>query len=104
MDVHTSDADSLIERNDQDVQKEDDRESEEPTIVVYTRRWYVLMVFSLMSTTQGFVWGTWGPIATSTHYTFGWADSDIALLVIWGPIRFILGSPFFTWLQNTKGL
>ncbi len=77
---------------------------EDPQTAVYRRRWYILAVFSLISTTQGFIWGSWGPIANSTNHAFGWEDRDIALLALWGPICFLPAAPFFSWLQNAKGL
>ena len=103
MDIRTADCDPLIQTGGEDAtgtQRKDD----ELTIAVYKRRWYILMIFSLMSTTQGFVWSTWGPIATSAYDAFGWTDADIALLAIWGPVCYILGAPLFLWLQNSKGL
>ena len=103
MDISPVDCDPLIQTCEQDAtgtQRKDD----ELTIAVYKRRWYILMIFSLMSTTQGFVWSTWGPTATSANDAFGWTDADIALLAIWGPVCYILGAPLFSWLQNSKGL
>ncbi|KAJ8297827.1 hypothetical protein KUTeg_024358 [Tegillarca granosa] len=59
-------------------------------IRVYKRRWYVLILFSLLAFTQGSFWITWGPIAASSEYAFGWSDADIALYANWGPIAFIV--------------
>ena len=102
MDISPADCDPLIQTGDQDATGT--QRKDELAIVVYKRRWYILMIFSLISTTQGFVWSTWGPIATSANDAFGWTDADIALLAIWGPVCYILGAPLFSWLQNSKGL
>ncbi|KAG7331245.1 hypothetical protein KOW79_005214 [Hemibagrus wyckioides] len=70
---------------------------------VYRRRWLVLILFSLLAFLQGMVWNTWGPIQNSAKHAFGFASTDIAILVIWGPVGFI---PWllFVWLMDKKGL
>lgn len=52
---------------------------------------------------QGMVWNFWGPIQNSAVRAFGFSKSDIAVLVLWGPIGFI---PWllFMWLMDKKGL
>ena len=70
---------------------------------VYHRRWYILVVFSLIAGLQAGVWNTWGPIAGSAESVFGWGDGSIALLENWGPITFILSFIFFSWLMDVKG-
>ncbi|OWF51146.1 disrupted in renal carcinoma protein 2-like [Mizuhopecten yessoensis] len=71
---------------------------------VYKRRWYVLVVFSLVAAIQGGYWNTWGPIAASTEEAFGWDDADIALLSNWGPIAYLISAVFFGWLIDVKGI
>lgn len=71
---------------------------------VYKRRWYVLLVFSLVAAVQGGYWNTWGPIAASTEEAFGWDDADIALLSNWGPIAYIISAVFFAWVIDVKGI
>ncbi|XP_053733364.1 solute carrier family 49 member 4 [Synchiropus splendidus] len=70
---------------------------------VYGRRWLVLTLFSLLGLLQGMVWNFWGPIQNSAVHAFGFTKSDIAVLVLWGPVGFI---PFvlFMWLMDKKGL
>ncbi|XP_056145761.1 solute carrier family 49 member 4 [Lampris incognitus] len=70
---------------------------------VYGRRWLVLTVFSLLGFMQGMVWNSWGPIQNSAMRAFGFTKSDIAVLVLWGPVGFI---PWllFMWLMDKKGL
>ena len=70
---------------------------------VYTRRWYILILFSLMAGTQGAVWNTWGPISSTAEEVFGWGDSTIALLSNWGPISYLVGGIFFSWALDVKG-
>lgn len=69
---------------------------------VYRRRWLVLILFSLLAFLQGMVWNTWGPIQNSAKHAFGFSSTDIAILVIWGPVGFI---PWllFVWLMDKKG-
>ncbi|XP_033742487.1 solute carrier family 49 member 4 homolog [Pecten maximus] len=71
---------------------------------VYKRRWYVLLVFSILAGCQGCAWNTWGPIAASSEEAFGWDDADIALLSNWGPISYLLSAVIFAWIIDVKGL
>ncbi|MED6268231.1 hypothetical protein CHARACLAT_020206 [Characodon lateralis] len=70
---------------------------------VYGRRWLVLTLFSLLALMQGMVWNFWGPIQNSAVKAYGFTNSDIAVLVLWGPVGFF---PWllFMWLMDTKGL
>lgn len=70
--------------------------------IVYRRRWLVLTLFSMLSFLQGMVWNTWGPIQISAKHAFGFSSTDIAVLVIWGPVGFF---PWllFVWLMDKKG-
>ncbi|XP_061697907.1 solute carrier family 49 member 4 [Syngnathoides biaculeatus] len=70
---------------------------------VYGRRWLVLCLFSLLALMQGMVWNFWGPIQNSAAHAFGFTKSDIAVLVLWGPVGFV---PWllFMWLMDKKGL
>ena len=72
-------------------------------IKVYKRRWYILMVFSLLAFTQGGYWNTWGPIAHSSEDAFSLTDADIALFTNWGPISYLIGFVFMAWLVDNKG-
>lgn len=69
---------------------------------VYGRRWLVLTLFSLLGFMQGMVWNTWGPIQISAKQAFGFSSTDIAVLVLWGPVGFF---PWllFMWLMDKKG-
>ncbi|KAG7501824.1 Disrupted in renal carcinoma 2 [Solea senegalensis] len=70
---------------------------------VYGRRWLVLTLFSLLGLMQGMVWNFWGPIQNSAVHAYGFSKSDIAVLVLWGPVGFV---PWllFMWLMDKKGL
>lgn len=69
---------------------------------VYGRRWLVLTLFSLLGLMQGMVWNFWGPIQNSAVHAFGFTKSDIAVLVLWGPVGFV---PWllFMWLMDKRG-
>ncbi|XP_055860116.1 solute carrier family 49 member 4-like isoform X3 [Biomphalaria glabrata] len=71
---------------------------------VYTRRWYILTVFSLFAFTQSCFWNTWGPISTSSEVAFGWTDSTVAWLTNWGPISYVITGLTFPWILQVKGL
>ncbi|RVE58393.1 hypothetical protein OJAV_G00208620 [Oryzias javanicus] len=70
---------------------------------VYGRRWLVLTLFSLLGLMQGMIWNFWGPIQNSAVQAYGFSNSDIAVLVLWGPVGFV---PWllFMWLMDKKGL
>ncbi|KAJ8283067.1 hypothetical protein COCON_G00055860 [Conger conger] len=70
---------------------------------VYGRRWLVLTIFSLLGFMQGMVWNTWGPIQNSAKHAYGFENTDIALLVLWGPIGYTSWLVFM-WLMDKKGL
>ncbi|XP_078460089.1 solute carrier family 49 member 4 homolog [Lampetra planeri] len=69
----------------------------------YRRRWAVLAAFCCISFLQGQVWNSWGPVAESARLVFGWGPSDVALLVVWGPVGFIL-CPLSVLLLDKRGL
>ncbi|CAN9498487.1 unnamed protein product [Ophioblennius macclurei] len=70
---------------------------------VYGRRWLVLALFSLLALMQGMVWNFWGPIQNSAAHAYGFTKSDIAVLVLWGPVGF-LPCFLFMWLMDKRGL
>uniref|UniRef100_A0A8C1GXN6 Solute carrier family 49 member 4 n=1 Tax=Cyprinus carpio TaxID=7962 RepID=A0A8C1GXN6_CYPCA len=70
---------------------------------VYGRRWFVLTMFSLLGFMQGLVWNTWGPIQISAKHVFEFSSTDIAVLVMWGPVGY-LPWLLFMWLMDKKGL
>ncbi|XP_056000684.1 solute carrier family 49 member 4-like isoform X2 [Ostrea edulis] len=80
------------------------REKQEDETNIYKRRWYILLLFSLLAMTQGAYWNTWGPIAESSEDAFHWEDSDIALFENWGPIGYLVAGFFSAWLADVKGL
>ncbi|KAJ8298210.1 hypothetical protein KUTeg_024741 [Tegillarca granosa] len=79
------------------------KETEPPKTKVYKRRYYILIVYSLLAFTQGALWNTWGPIAASSEDAFGWTDGDIALFANWGPISYIIATFILSWIVDVKG-
>ncbi|CAC5362491.1 DIRC2 [Mytilus coruscus] len=71
---------------------------------LYKRRWYILVVFSLIAFAQGGIWNTWGPIAEASEEAFGWTDGDIALFANWGPIAYLIATFPLAWIIDVKGL
>uniref|UniRef100_A0A8C1H851 Solute carrier family 49 member 4 n=1 Tax=Cyprinus carpio carpio TaxID=630221 RepID=A0A8C1H851_CYPCA len=70
---------------------------------VYGRRWFVLTMFSLLGFMQGLVWNTWGPIQISAKHVFEFSSTDIAVLVMWGPVGYLPWLLFMS-LMDKKGL
>jgi len=71
---------------------------------VFKRRWYVLVLFSLVYMTQSAIWNTWGPLTQSVKVAFGWSLDDVALLTNWGCIMYVASMAFFSWLMDVKGM
>jgi len=72
-------------------------------IQVFKRRWYILILYSLVNVMQSMIWNTWGPLALSAQIAFGWSLDDIALLTNWGCIMFAVSTFFFSWMMDVKG-
>lgn len=75
-----------------------------PTIHVYHRRWYILLVFSLLAFMQGGLGNVWSVIAGSVEIVFGWTDIDISLMQIWLYLAYLVSMFPFAWLIDQKGL
>jgi len=71
---------------------------------VFKRRWYILLLFSLVYVMQSTIWNTWGPLAQSAKIAFGWSLDEIALLTNWGCIMYVSSMVFFSWLMDVKGM
>jgi len=61
-----------------------------PHITVYKRRWYILLIFSLVAILQDTVWNTWGPIDHTAIFLYGWSHDLIALFANYGSILYIV--------------
>ena len=71
---------------------------------VYPRRWYILALFSVMSSMQYLVWNTYGPIESSMKYAFEWSEATLAVMPMWGTIILVILVFPLCWLQEEKGL
>lgn len=74
-----------------------------PIIHVYHRRWYILLVFSLLAFMQGGLGNVWSVIAGSVEIVFGWTDIDISLMQIWLYLAYLVSMFPFAWLIDQKG-
>lgn len=70
----------------------------------YKRRFYILLLFSLISFCQYCAWNTYGPIATTAKVVFGWSNTQIAFLASMDPITYLCTMHFFSWMMDEKGL
>ena len=95
--------DDVASRNGTPSSEDEALENDCQEYAVYRRRWYILILFSLLAGTQGAVWNTFGPISSTAEEAFGWGDSTIALLSNWGPISYLLAGAFFSWVLDVKG-
>ena len=69
---------------------------------VYKRRWCILLMFSVCSAVNAVKWNTWSPIQGTSQVVFGWSDTTITLLVVWGPILYIVMFLSMSWLMDVK--
>ncbi|CAH1778276.1 unnamed protein product [Owenia fusiformis] len=98
-----------MERNTSSIQNNEETPLLTSTLMsttpkVYKRRWYILAVFSGLTLIQAGVWNSWGPIADTSSFVYGWKHSDIALLLNWGPIGFFIAAVPSFWLLDVAGL
>lgn len=70
---------------------------------VYKRRWYILVVFSIVASLNNLIWNTWGPIQGTSQVVFYWDSTTITLLADWGPISFVVAVVPMCWLMDVKG-
>jgi len=55
----------------------------------YTRRWWILGVFSFLSFQQSLLWITFSPIGPQTQLYYNCSEGAVNLLLAWGPIAYI---------------
>lgn len=95
----TSNSSGLKEKNDMEQATGDSNE-----IIVYKRRYYILLTFSMIAFMQYCCWNTFGPISTTCIEVFQWSEQEIALMASLDPITYILTIYFFSWMMDVKGL
>lgn len=96
------------EQEDEYLLSTDKREvsfDDEPTVEFksYKRRFYILLLFSVIGFSQYCAWNTYGPIATSAKMVFGWTNTEIAFLASMDPITYLCTMLFFSWMMDEKG-
>ena len=70
----------------QQQQKQQQQHPPAHQFTIYSRRWYILVLYSMYGMTQLIIWMQWGPIATTAEDAFHWSDGTIALIGNWGAI------------------
>jgi len=70
----------------------------------YKRRFYILLLFSVIGFSQYCAWNTYGPIATTTKLVFDWTNTEIAFLASMDPITYLCTMLFFSWMMDEKGI
>ena len=72
-------------------------------IKIYSRRWYLLLLFALVGFTQNMVWNTWGPITDSVKVVFDWSNADIATFANVGNVLFVIMAFPASWMLDVLG-
>lgn len=70
----------------------------------YKRRFYILLLFSVIGFSQYCAWNTYGPIATTAKLVFDWTNTEIAFLASMDPITYLCTMLFFSWMMDEKGI
>lgn len=72
---------------------------------VYRSRWYVLIVFSLLSSMCSLIYGTFGPIAMGVLYAYpSWSDSTVSMTVNCGSILYVVFVIPVCWTLESIGI
>ncbi|XP_071157380.1 solute carrier family 49 member 4 homolog isoform X1 [Mytilus edulis] len=75
-----------------------------PKIIVYTRRWWILLIFSFNCITQTLIWNTWGPIAQSAKAVFLWNDATVGMIANCSNISTLFTVFLASYFMDYKGL
>ncbi|KAJ7391006.1 hypothetical protein OS493_021026 [Desmophyllum pertusum] len=73
-------------------------------IKVYKRRWYILIIFTLLNTTGNILWNTWPPIQETCQLVFGWDKTNVLIIGALQALGSIISIVPSAWLLDTKGL
>ena len=71
---------------------------------LYCNRFHILMLFSLLSFLNAFMWITFSPIEELTRNYYGMSDTAVNMLSVVFMILFLPGSILSSYLINVGGL
>jgi len=72
--------------------------------ILYTRRWYILLLFSCLSAQQSNLWITFGAVADTAKSYYKTTDANINLLATLGPVAYIPVATAISWAIGEYGL
>ena len=72
-------------------------------IKVYKRRWYILMLFTLLNATGNILWNTWPPVQETCQLVFGWNKTNLLIIGALQALGSIISIVPSAWLLDTKG-
>ena len=59
--------------------------------IAYKSRWYVLILFSLLSSMNSLIYGTFGPIASGLMYAYpSFDETDVSTTVLNGSVSYLI--------------
>ena len=59
--------------------------------IAYKSRWYVLILFSLLSSMNSMIYGTFGPIASGLMYAYpSFNEADVSTTVLNGSVSYLI--------------
>ena len=57
---------------------------------VHKKRWWILLLFSMVAVMQDTIWNTWNPVDSAATIVYGWSDDLIELLSNYSYIFYII--------------
>ena len=71
---------------------------------LYKRRWYCLAVFGSLCFCYGLAAPALAPIAHACQLAYDWTSGDVAMILNWQPVVYLLLCMPVVWLIETRGL
>ncbi|GFO30325.1 disrupted in renal carcinoma protein 2-like protein [Plakobranchus ocellatus] len=107
----TQDSEVGKDRSDEDSDDSESSSSDETSALlketkteIYSRRWYLLFLFSMTALVWNAIWSTWGPVAQSAKQVYHWNDGDIAMFTWLGNLPFLITMFPIAYLMDVKGM
>ena len=102
-DITRTESSALIEPTSEEPEAGEEPLNQNADIKVYKRRWYILMVFTLLNAVGNIIWNTWPPIQETCQLVFHWTDTNVLIIGALQALGSIISVVPSSWLLDTKG-
>ena len=103
-DIASNDRERLLTLSDSAGIKETSFTKDIEETKAYTKRWYILAMFTLLCAGQGIMYNTWAPIQSTARAVYKWDAFMIDLMPAIGCLAPCLTIIPLGWLMDVKGL